>query len=137
MTLGQVAQAITAASGLLVELETPTAGTVHIQQVDPARAYDPRKLPPLTGIPSGPVIGGREATPAAGLTSVIEFEGPLRDLLDLVANRYNVAWEYRNGVVRFQTRITRTFSVFALTGTQTVNALNSYCGKSLDRKDVG
>src|SRR3546814_17929534 len=70
MTLGQVAQAITAASGLLVELETPTAGTVHIQQVDPARAYDPRKLPPLPGIPSGPVIGGRADTPAAGLTSI-------------------------------------------------------------------
>lgn len=60
----------------------------------------------------------------AGETMVLNWRGPLNGLLDTVGTRFNVAWEYRGGVIRISKYETRTF-MFLTLGSDTVvqNAL--------------
>jgi type IVB pilus formation R64 PilN family outer membrane protein len=55
-------------------------------------------------------------------TMPIQWDGPLAGLLDMVAAKYGVDWEYRDGVVQMTDERTETFVLNALPTTGTVDA---------------
>lgn len=47
----------------------------------------------------------------------LDFNGSLTDMLDLIAAKGRISWEYRRGTIHFSKTITRTFFVNSLPGT--------------------
>lgn len=64
------------------------------------------------GADSG-ATGGSFVAPSTD-TIQLSYSGPLGGLLDLLATRFNIAWEYRNGSIRFFENETKVFTLYAL-----------------------
>jgi type IVB pilus formation R64 PilN family outer membrane protein len=59
---------------------------------------------------------------AASARLKIKYEGPLKGLLNVMASRLSVNWEYLNGTLHFQRYVTRTFRIAALPGDVSMDA---------------
>lgn len=67
-------------------------------------------------VPSIGSINGGQQNNQQGFGSIVVFNGPLSGLLDLIAARYNISWEWEgNGVRYFKTK-SQTFRLTALPG---------------------
>ena len=103
MPLADIANAISAQTGIPVRLASGTSG--------PSGASS-------SGA-SGSVSGAPSAVPSAAAGMNVAYEGPLSGLLDQVAANFGVSWRYSGAsinVTRFETRV---FTIEALPGTQT------------------
>ena len=69
-------------------------------------------LPPLPGsLGTAFTVLGTPGTQGSsqGPSHRIEERGTLRQVLDRVASRYGVAWEFRAGTIRFLRTVSQTF----------------------------
>jgi type IVB pilus formation R64 PilN family outer membrane protein len=79
--------------------------------------------PPVFDDPSGTAMPGVASRPvAATVRRTINFSGALEDLLDEMANYYDMHWEYDRGQIEFKRYVTRVFTISALVGTSTTTA---------------
>ncbi len=141
--LREIAQRITQVTHIPVSLEPDLAVSSNGQASVAPRRSTPVTLPnlPLPGNGSRPQlpdlpIPGADGLPvpadmvAAGegdgdphaLRIAYSHDGPLDGLLDQLAARFGVAWEYKGGRVVISRYVTRTFTLYLPPGTRTVEA---------------
>ena len=137
MPLREIAQRISQVTRMQVSLEPDISG--------PSTGSPPGNMP---GLPALPAFGGKAQLPnlpipgmpgAGGLASSLDMgsagsddpnalriayshDGPLNELLDQIAARFSVAWEYKGGRIVISRYVTRTFTLFLPPGTRTVDA---------------
>lgn len=125
LRLTELAELIARESGLPVRVNTSApgqgAGGAVAALDDPAAAAIVSAAnggaPPAPGDYS--TTGG--ATAWRGPALPVKYRGPLSAVLDQIATRYGVDWEYRDGAVRIFRYQTRTFTLFALATSDSVD----------------
>jgi type IVB pilus formation R64 PilN family outer membrane protein len=151
-SLREIAQRIAQLTRIPVELEpdlqtpgTPAGGTTRSAGAAPALP----SLPPIQGLAGASAALPALPAPAAGLgtaglsgdddsaTARIAYshDGPLNELLDQVAARFGVAWEYKGGRISISRTITRTFTLYLPAGTRTMEA--EVGGKAVGQDKAG
>jgi type IVB pilus formation R64 PilN family outer membrane protein len=123
LRLIDLAEVITRETGVPVRVNTssPTGTSTNSQQASVANgvvAVANGNAPPAPGAyasTSSQVSGWR------GPALPVQYSGPLSSVLDQIATRYGVDWEYQNGIIRIFRYRTRTFTLYALATTDSVN----------------
>lgn len=98
LTLEELARQLQVSTGLRVVVPNNTAGMV----AGVATTTEEKRFLPIDGVE---VAGGR-----------VLWQGGLQDLLNQVADQFDVEWTYVNDIIRLSDRITRTFMLHALAG---------------------
>jgi type IVB pilus formation R64 PilN family outer membrane protein len=91
-------------------------GVATQRQPAPGGAPAPTVVQPL---PSSPSLIDSNAN--AGGIEITDYSGPLSGLLDMIAARLGIYWEYQKGSVVFYRTITKTFTVHAVPGDSSFN----------------
>lgn len=78
---------------------------------------------------AGPVVQPLSPSPITTFSSnaqqdveITDWSGPFPGLLDLIAARLGIYWEYKNGTIVFYRTVTKTFTVNAVPGDSMFNA---------------
>lgn len=137
--LHEIAQRIAQVTRIPVSLEPDLAGSAAATQEAPIRINMPGlpnppgagNKPQLPNLPM-PGAGGLPYFPADmgssggddpnAMRIAYSHDGPLNELLDQLAARFGVAWEYRGGRIVISRYVTRTFTLHLPPGTRTVDA---------------
>lgn len=121
LRLTELAELIARESGLPVRVNTSSPTGTSAGMEDPAAsgvvATANGTAPPAPGDYSS--TGG--ATAWRGPALPVQYNGPLSSILDQVATRYGVDWEYKDGIIRIFRYQTRTFTLYALATTDSVD----------------
>ena len=141
--LREIAQRIAQVTHIPVSLEPDLAGASNGQASVAPHRSTPATLPnlPLPGDGSKPQLPDLPMPGANGLPSPADMvsageadgdpnalriayshDGPLDGLLDQLAARFGVAWEYKGGRIVISRYVTRTFTLYLPPGTRTVEA---------------
>jgi len=119
--LQDIATEVTTLTGIPVILDTGAGlggglGSGPVAAAPPTLAGDG-----FTDANSGALGGGSFGAPGGLVTPSsdtiqLSFSGPLGGLLDLLSTRFNIAWEYKSGAIRFYEQETRVYTLYALSG---------------------
>lgn len=131
-------EATRSSNGMPLPAAVETADAVQLASANPMSLIEiARRVTMITGIE---VVGANQLglnRPGASdlsdanedprnIQAVIDYTGPLSGLLDMVASKFGVSWEYRGGVVRVFDFDTRSFTLVAApTTTEMENEIQS------------
>ena len=131
-SLNDVAERITVNTGIPVfitpEAANPMAMTGGAPGMPAAGGMPgvPGMAPPLPspigGMPGTPGMSGLPGQFGMFQPYSISYKGPVSGLLDLVAAKYGVSWEFREGRIVFFLTDTKTFTINAIPGTSKLQA---------------
>lgn len=109
---------VTSLTGVPVSTSVPVTalgagGFSQMQQQPIQQQQNQFQVPALPGVATSNINGNMFQNPA---TFTVAYSGEMRGLLDLIAAKYNVSWEYEgNGIRYFKTK-SKTFRLAALPG---------------------
>lgn len=133
-SLNEVAERITLNTGVSVTVSIDAAQNQQGSGAQPVQT----PAVPGSGMPALPPLPGQagpSATASFGVnvagspgSITVAYKGSLSGLLDTVAARYNISWDYRNDRIEFFRYQTKTFTVAAVPGE--INSSNRINNKS-------
>lgn len=136
-SLSTIAERITKVTGLRIRLNPdvfiPASSFSPAGATATATPAAPAATPQATPAGTGGITGSTTARDF-DLNMTLNYVGPLSGVLDTIASRAGIAWEYENGEVslcRFQTRM---FTLKALPG---VNSVKASVGKDASSGSTG
>ena len=111
MSLSAIADVISMQTGIPIRLGSLATGSAA-----PSNASMP---PPMAGMP--PSAGAATSGAASGSSMHIAYEGPLSGLLDRISSYFGVSWHYDGTSLSINKFSTRTFTIEALPGSQSIS----------------
>lgn len=128
LTLDQAALQITQMTGVPVIVQT--SASEYARTKNSGGQGGAMSLPGVAGSPSLvlPPLPGAGSNKGAEL--VLNWDGPLRGLLDSLAAQAGVFWKYENGEVRFFLTETRVFELSALPGISAMSSTITNAGSA-------
>jgi len=127
LTLDQVASLITQQTGVPVNISSQVEGLLSSSSQNHQQTTLLPSLPGQTGVVSAPQIAGQ--SPSQNQLN-IDYDGPLRGLLNLVASRSGTFWKFADGNIEFYLTDTKVYQINALPGVATMSASISNAGNT-------
>jgi hypothetical protein len=126
VTLQMLAEYITTTYGIRVDITPDATAAAVAAAYDPVAALQANRAQQLaqSGAPAGLAPPAAAPIPAAGGAGaiLIQYDGDLKGLLDLIASRTGNAWKLSNGAITIFNRDTRTFRIHTLPGASQLSA---------------
>lgn len=121
-SLRTIAERITRIYGVPVRIKADVTSGNGLIGVATVRPSAPNGMPApavVQPLPTSPSLV--DANPSSTGIEITDYSGPLSGLLDLIAARLGIYWEYQKGSIVFYRTVTKTFTVHAVPGDSSFN----------------